>query len=82
MSQGSSEQASSAEEVSSSMEEMASNFQQNTDNTRQTEKISLKASDDMNEGNSSVEKTVVSMKNIAEKIGIISEIARQTNILA
>ena len=82
MSQGSSEQASSAEEVSSSMEEMASNIQQNTDNAKQTEKISLKASDDISQGNEAVEKTVDSMKNIAEKITIISEIARQTNILA
>ncbi|HKK59018.1 MAG TPA: methyl-accepting chemotaxis protein [Salinivirga sp.] len=82
MSQGSSEQASSAEEVSSSMEEMASNIQQNTDNAKQTEKISIKASDDISQGNDAVEKTVGSMKDIAEKITIISEIARQTNILA
>jgi methyl-accepting chemotaxis protein len=82
MSQGSSEQASSAEEVSSSMEEMASNIQQNTDNAKQTEKISLKASDDISEGNQAVAQTVDSMKNIADKITIISEIARQTNILA
>ncbi|PLX20110.1 MAG: chemotaxis protein [Salinivirgaceae bacterium] len=82
MSQGASEQASSAEEVSSSMEEMASNIQQNTDNANQTEKISLKASDDVSEGNKAVGQTVTSMRNIADKIGIISEIARQTNILA
>jgi methyl-accepting chemotaxis protein len=82
MSQGSSEQASSAEEVSSSMEQMASNIQQNTDNAHQTEKISQKASKDISEGNDAVGKTVVSMRNIADKIGIISEIARQTNILA
>ncbi|PLX20086.1 MAG: chemotaxis protein [Salinivirgaceae bacterium] len=82
MSQGSSEQASSAEEVSSSMEQMASNIQQNTDNAQQTEKISIKASGDIGEGKDSVIQTVESMKNIAGKIGIISEIARQTNILA
>jgi methyl-accepting chemotaxis protein len=82
MSQGASEQASSAEEVSSSMEEMASNIQQNTDNANETEKISMKASKDVTEGNEAVGKTVVSMRNIADKIGIISEIARQTNILA
>ncbi|PLX20083.1 MAG: hypothetical protein C0599_09750 [Salinivirgaceae bacterium] len=82
MSQGSSEQASSAEEVSSSMEQMASNIQQNTDNAQQTEKISIKASGDIGEGKESVIQTVASMRNIAGKIGIISEIARQTNILA
>lgn len=82
MSQGANEQASSAEEVSSSMEEMAANIQQNTDNAQQTEKIAMKASSDIEEGNKSVSTTVSSMKNIADKITIISEIARQTNILA
>ncbi|PLX22732.1 MAG: methyl-accepting chemotaxis protein [Salinivirgaceae bacterium] len=82
ISQGASEQASSSEEVSSSMEEMASNIQQNTDNANQTEKISLKAATDIKNGNEAFEQTVHSMKDIADKIGIISEIARQTNILA
>jgi methyl-accepting chemotaxis protein len=82
MSQGANEQASSAEEVSSSMEEMASNIQQNTDNAQQTEKIALKASKDVEEGSKAVNQTVDSMKSIADKISIIGEIARQTNILA
>lgn len=82
MSQGATEQASSAEEVSSSMEEMASNIQQNTDNAQQTEKIAIKASDSIKEGNESTEISVKSMKDIAEKITIINDIAFQTNILA
>ncbi len=82
MSQGASEQASSAEEVSSSMEEMVSNIQQNTDNAQQTEKIALSATDNMKDGNKSTEIAVDSMKNIAEKIKIINDIAFQTNILA
>lgn len=82
MSQGANEQASSAEEVSSSMEEMASNIQQNTDNAQQTEKISLKAAEDVRSGSVAVNQTAASMKEIASKITIIDEIARQTNILA
>lgn len=82
LSQGVSEQASSAEEVSSSMEEMAANIQQNTENAQQTEKIALKAAKDIKEGSSAVNITVDSMKVISEKISIIGEIARQTNILA
>lgn len=82
MSQGANEQASSAEEVSSSMEEMASNIDQNTDNANHTEKLALKAADDIKEGSSSVNRTVESMKQIADKIKIIGEISRQTNILA
>jgi methyl-accepting chemotaxis protein len=82
LSQGAQEQASSAEEISSSMEQMVSNIQQNMDNAMETEKISIKAAEDMKEGNIAVVQTVESMKKIAEKIGIIGEIARQTNLLA
>jgi methyl-accepting chemotaxis protein len=82
MSQGASEQASSAEEVSSSMEEMVSNIQQNTDNAQQTEKISSTASERIIEGNKATQTSVESMKEIADKISIINDIAFQTNILA
>jgi len=82
MSQGSSEQASSAEEVSSSMEEMTSNIQQNTDNASQTEQISRKAAESIKEGNEATQNSVQSMREIADKISIINDIAFQTNILA
>lgn len=82
MAQGANEQASSAEEVSSSMEEMASNIQQTTENSEQTQNIVTKAVKGIQEGNKSSEIAVESMKNIAEKIKIINDIAFQTNILA
>jgi len=82
MSQGATEQASSAEEVSSSMEEMAANIQQNTDNAQQTEKISLNAAEGINKVNAAAGDTLKYMQEIADKVSIIGEIARQTNILA
>jgi methyl-accepting chemotaxis protein len=82
ISEGSTEQASNTEEVSSSMEEMVSNINQNTDNARQTEKIAIKASTDIAEGNKAVATTVEAMKRIAEKISIIGEIAEKTDLLA
>ena len=82
MSQGATEQASSAEEVSSSMEQMAANIQQNTDNAQQTEKISIKAAEGINKVNEASDETLRYMREIAEKVSIIGEIARQTNILA
>lgn len=82
MSEGATEQAASAEEVSSSMEEMAANIQQNTDNAQQTERIAIKAAEDVKEGSRTIYQTVESMQKIADKVGIISEIARQTNLLA
>jgi|GEM_PF-1056381 methyl-accepting chemotaxis protein len=82
MSQGSTEQAAAAEEASSSMEQMAANIKQNSDNATQTEKISIKSSEDAKEGGDAVTETVTAMKDIAEKISIIEEIARQTDLLA
>ncbi|MBN1990993.1 MAG: methyl-accepting chemotaxis protein [Bacteroidales bacterium] len=82
MSQGASEQASSAEEVSSSMEQMAANIQQNTDNSQQAERIALTGADGIKKGSEATSTAVVSMKQIAEKVSIISDIAFQTNILA
>ena len=82
MSQGSSEQAAAAEEASSAMEEMSSNIKQNADNALQTEKIAQKSSEDGKKGGEEVAHTVSAMKKIAEKISIIEEIARQTDLLA
>jgi len=82
MSQGATEQAAAAEEASSSMEEMASNINQNADNAIQTEKIAKQSAADAEEGGKAVAQTVGAMKDIAEKISIIEEIARQTDLLA
>jgi len=82
LSQGSTEQAASVEEVSSSMEQMSANIRQNADNASQTEKIAVAAAHNAREGGQAVVQAVGAMKNIAEKISIIEEIARQTNLLA
>lgn len=82
LSQGSTEQAASIEEVSASMEEMGSSVKQNADNAQQTESIAQQASQDAQKGGAAVGQAVDAMKNIAEKISIIEEIARQTNLLA
>ena len=82
MSQGATEQASSAEEVSSSIEEMGSSIQQNADNSAQTEKIASKAAKDASEGGTAVVEVVEAMKEIASKVNLIDEIARQTNMLS
>lgn len=82
VSQGASEQASSAEEVSAAIEEMAANIQQNKENAKQTEKIAVKAENDIYHGSVQVIQTVDAMREIANKISIIGDIAFQTNILA
>ncbi|WP_061247924.1 methyl-accepting chemotaxis protein [Leptospira noguchii] len=82
LSQGASEQAASVEETTSSLEEMTASIDQNAQNSRQTEQISSKSSQDAEEGGASVIETVKAMKQIAEKISIIEDIAYQTNLLA
>ncbi|MET4802921.1 methyl-accepting chemotaxis protein [Bradyrhizobium sp. LB11.1] len=82
LSQGATEQASSAEEASSSMEEMASNVKQNADNANQTEKIAAQSAKDAEASGVAVGRAVQAMQTIAEKITIVQEIARQTDLLA
>ncbi len=82
LSQGSSEQASVADEVMSSMEEINANIQHNADNAAQTERIAKKAAQDAELSGKVVSEAMNAMKDIAQKISIIEEIARQTNLLA
>lgn len=82
LSQGATEQASAVEQVSASMEEMTSSIGQNADNAKVTNEMTNQAAIDTENGGHAVAKTVEAMKQIAEKISIIEEIARQTNLLA
>lgn len=82
VSQGATEQASSTEEASASMEQMAANIRQNAENAAQTEKIARQSSTDAEASGAAVGKAVVAMRTIAEKISIVQEIARQTDLLA
>lgn len=82
MSQGATEQAAAAEQASASMEEMAANIKQNADNAAQTEKISRQSAKDAETSGEAVNRAVDAMRTIAEKIGIVQEIARQTDLLA
>jgi methyl-accepting chemotaxis protein len=61
---------------------MVSNIKQNADNAQQTDKIANKSAKDAQESGKSVLEAVAAMKEIANKISIIEEIARQTNLLA
>ncbi|CUH39821.1 Ribose and galactose chemoreceptor protein [Jannaschia seosinensis] len=79
---GSNQQASAAEEASASIEEMTANIRQNADNASQTEKIANQSADDAKRSGEAVNNAVRAMKTIADKITIIQEIARQTDLLA
>ena len=82
ISEGSSNQASSTEEVSGAMEQMAANIDQNTDSAQQTRSIALSMEAKMNTVSHVSAESLASVQAITQKIGIITEIANQTNILA
>lgn len=82
LSSGSAEQARSMEETSTSVEEMTASINQNSSNAKAADKIAAKAASEADEGGKAVSETVVAMSTIAEKIGIIDDIAYKTNLLA
>ena len=82
VSQGATEQAAAAEEASASMEQIAANIKQTADNATQTEKIARQSARDAESSGVAVDRAVQAMRTIAEKIGIVQEIARQTDLLA
>ena len=82
LSNATSEQAASVEQVSASVEEIGASISQNSDNAQMTDKIASESSTTAAEGGKAVIGTVQAMKQIAEKITIIEDIAYQTNMLA
>lgn len=82
LSQATTEQAASVEETSASLDEMTASISQNTENAKVTDGMATRAAHEATEGGEAVKATVLAMKQIADKIGIIDDIAYQTNLLA
>ena len=76
------DQAVGVKNASDSVEQMSSSISQNTRNARSTDGIARQVASQADEGAQAVSKTVAAMKQIADKIGIIDDIAYQTNLLA
>ena len=82
LSQSASEQAASVEETTASIDLMSASITQNSDNARVTDGMATKASKEAGDGGQAVTQTVSAMKQIAQKISIVDDIAYQTNLLA
>ncbi|MCD1646500.1 methyl-accepting chemotaxis protein [Marinobacter adhaerens] len=82
LSEATTEQAASVEQTSASVEEMTASIGQNTENARLTDGISSQSAKDAQRGGEVVKDTAKAMKEIADKISIIDDIAYQTNLLA
>jgi methyl-accepting chemotaxis protein len=82
LSEGATNQAAASEEVASSMEELASGVKQTAENAALTSSIAEQNVAQAEESKGAVGKAVEALRAIAERVGIIDEIARQTNLLA
>jgi len=76
------DQAANVEQTSANVAQMTSTICQNAENAKNTEAIAGKASKDVGDGAQAVKLTVEAMRDIADKIRIIDDIAFQTNMLA
>ncbi|MEC8196514.1 MAG: methyl-accepting chemotaxis protein, partial [Pseudomonadota bacterium] len=82
LSEGASIQASSTEEVSAAVEQMSANISATSDNALTTEEIARKAAHDAKNSGDAVKEAVSAMHTISERINVLQEIARQTDLLA
>ncbi len=82
ISDGAMQQASVAEEVASSIEEMYSSVHQTAENAKETAALAKSVADEAHTGGDAVRNAIKAMNQIVERIGIIQEIAYQTNMLA
>jgi methyl-accepting chemotaxis protein len=64
------------------MDTMAEALKVNAKSARETDEIAGRTAQRAEKGGAAVKQTVTAMRDIAEKISIIEEIARQTNLLA
>lgn len=82
LSQGATEQASSTEEASASVEEMAANIKQTAHNAGETAAMAAQAVTSTREVGRPAGGSRATMQAIAEKLLVLKEIARQTDLLA
>lgn len=82
LSQGATEQAASTEETSASVAQMAANTKQSAANATETEQMANNSALSARESGKVVGEAVDAMTTIAERIMIVQEIARQTDLLA
>ncbi len=82
ISQAATEQASGVEETTAAVEQLNASVQQNTENARVTNNMATTAAQQAEDGGKAVIQTVEAMKQIAEKISLIEDIAYKTNLLS
>lgn len=82
LSDGAQRQADAAQEAAAAVAQMTQNIEKSAGNAVQTEQIANRAAGEAQSSGVAVGKAVTAMKTIADKITIVQEIARQTDLLA
>ena len=82
ISRGANDQATSVEETSASIEQMSATVAQNNKNATTTKNLAMETAESASASGKVVMEMVGAMRNIADKVSIIDDIAYQTNLLA
>ena len=82
LSQGATEQASTLQEIASSLQSVDASVARNAQHAKETARTANQASSQAEKGGVAVQETVSAMRQIAQKITIVEDIAYQTNLLA
>ena len=82
LNEGVQEMLSASEQLSSSVEKITLQLKSSNQNTTLAETKSSHVTKKLNEVNQAIDKATLSMKEVSEKIKLIEEISKQTNILA
>ena len=82
LSQGSTEQAATLQEIAGSLQSVDASVGRNAQHARDTARMANDASAQAEKGGEAVRETVVAMREITQKILIVGDIAYQTNLLA
>ncbi len=75
-------QSEAAQRASAAVEEMTANLRQSAENAAETERMAIQAAEEATRSGATVAETAEAMRTIVERIGIVQEIARQTDLLA
>jgi methyl-accepting chemotaxis protein len=82
LSQGATEQAGTLQQIASSLQSVDASVARNAEHARDTARAANQASAHAERGGEAVQQTVGAMREIAQKISVVEDIAYQTNLLA
>ena len=82
LSQGATEQAGTLQEIASSLQSVDQSVARNAQHAKDTARTANQASSHAERGGEAVQQTVNAMREIAQKITVVEDIAYQTNLLA